>query len=122
MAKILVRNLNTLSEAEYFSKIRSAFRKTFQFWKPGTEALKLVSRPYKGTNKLAKTEYQCAGCKEWFLRKNVHIEHIIPCGSLRTYDDIVPFLKRLTTENILDFQIMCKECHQVKTNLEKKQL
>ena len=118
--KILTRNLNSLSEAEYFSKIRSALRKAFQYWKPGVEALKLASRPYQGTSKLAKTQYQCAKCNDWFLKKDVAIDHIIPCGSLKNYEDIVPFIERLTTENVSDFQILCKPCHQVKTNLEKK--
>jgi len=39
------RNLNTLTESEYFSKIRSGLRNAFKFWKPMQEALKKASRP-----------------------------------------------------------------------------
>ena len=43
------RNLNTWTEAKYFSTIRSALRKAFQYYKPMQEALNLASRvDYKG--------------------------------------------------------------------------
>lgn len=109
------RDNGKLTEAEYFSKIRSALRKAFQFWNVGQEVLKENSRPSQSDNKRLKTEYQCNRCKNWFSRKLVNIDHIIECGSLRTYDDIVPFLKRLTPETKSSYQILCCECHKKKT-------
>ncbi|HEY8361785.1 MAG TPA: HNH endonuclease signature motif containing protein [Tissierellaceae bacterium] len=113
------RNLGTLTESEYFSKIRSSLRRAFRYWLPAMEALKLASRPYVGPNKLQKKEYQCAECKKWFKQTEVEVDHIIPVGSLKSYDDIVPFLKRLTPEDVSCFAVMCKPCHQIKTNKEK---
>ncbi len=119
--KILTRNANSLSESEYFSKIRSSLRNAFRYWKPGIIALNKASRKYQGANKRAKTEYQCSSCKEWFLRKDIEIDHITPCGSLKTYDDIVPFIKNLTQEDSNLYQILCsKSCHLSKTINERR--
>jgi hypothetical protein len=118
--KVLVprtRNANTLTESEYFGKIRSGLRKTFMYWKPMMIALKNASRPSQNLeNKRLKTEYQCNDCKGWFGRKQVQIDHKIDCGSLTCYEDIVPFIQRLTIEDDKGFSCLCKDCHQIKTN------
>lgn len=114
------RNNGKLTEAEYFSKIRSALRKAFQFWDVGQQVLKENSRKSQSENKRIKLEYQCNKCKKWFKRSDVAIDHIEECGSLRSYDDIVPFLKRLTPENKDAFQILCTEHHLEKTKEYRK--
>lgn len=125
--KVLVprtRNANTLTESEYFGKIRSGLRKTFMYWKPMMIALKNASRPSQNLeNKRLKTEYQCNDCKGWFARKYVEINHNIEVGSLRCYEDIVPFIQRLTCEDVNGYTILCENCHQKLTNesrIEKK--
>ena len=115
------RNANTLTESAYFSKIRSVLRGGFRYWKPMMLALDAASRPYKGPNKRQKKEYKCAGCKKYFKRADVQIDHIIGCGSLKSYEDIVPFIERMNRENPKDYQVLCKPCHQVKTNKERKE-
>lgn len=114
------RNANTLTESQYWGKIRSALRSAFRFWKPMMIALEKASRPYTGTNKRIKKEYQCAHCKEWFQRKDVEIDHSIPCGSLKGFDDIQGFIERLTVEDPNAFQILCKPHHKEKTLSERK--
>lgn len=118
------RNANTLTESEYFGKIRSGLRKTFMYWKPMMIALKNASRPSQNLeNKRLKTEYQCNECKNWYARKNVEINHIVEVGSLRCYEDIVPFIQRLTCEDVENYSILCNDCHRDFTNnsnLEKK--
>ncbi len=120
MKGIKTRNNFTLTEAEYFSKIRSALRKTFQFWKPAILALEKASRKSQSENKRIKKEFQCNHCKKWFKRADVQIDHIVECGSLRTYADITPFLQRLTLEDPNGFQVLCKCCHTVKTKESKE--
>jgi hypothetical protein len=110
------RNANTWTESQYFSKIRSALRNAFRFWKPFSICLENASRPYKGSNKLQKKEYQCNNCKKWFPRKNVNVDHIEECGSLKTYEDIVPFIQRLCVEDVSKLQVLCKVCHKIKTD------
>lgn len=118
--KIIVprtRNANTLTESEYFGKIRSGLRKAFQYWKPMMIALENASRPSQNLeNKRLKTEYQCNHCKKWFPKKDIQIDHIEDVGSLTCFEDIAPFIKRLTIEDPNGFQILCKPCHQIKTN------
>jgi len=110
------RNGGTWTESQYFSAIRSALRTKFRFWRPMAAVLQKASRPYVGANKLQKKEFQCNKCKQWFKRTDVEIDHIVECGSLRTYADIVPFIKRLTKENESAYQILCKHnCHKGKT-------
>lgn len=111
------RNANSLTESEYFGKIRSGLRKAFQYWKPMMIALKNASRPSQNLeNKRLKTEYQCNHCKEWFSRKDIQIDHIHDVGSLTCFDDISQFIQRLTIEDPNGFQILCKADHQLKTN------
>jgi len=118
-------NLNTWTKAKYFGTIRSALRRTFRYYKPMYKALELASQPYKGENKLQKKEYQCNQCKNWFKRTEVEIDHIQELGELRCYEDIVPFIKKLTTESPSDYQILCKPHHLIKTHKardERKEL
>ena len=112
------RNGGTWTEAQFYSAIRSALRAKFKWWKPAMVAMRAAERPYHGPNKLQKKEYLCAFCGKWHKQKNIHKEHVIPCGSLRCMDDIVPFIQRLTIEDAAGFQIVCKQCHQRKTNEE----
>ena len=117
----LTRNGNTWTESEYFSKIRSFLRRGFRYWKPMQTALNLASRPSQSDNKRLKKEYQCNNCKNWFKRDDVEIDHVLECGSLNNYDDIVPFIQRLTKEEVDAYQILCKNvCHKDKTNKYKE--
>jgi hypothetical protein len=113
------RNAGTMTEAQYFQKLRHALRNAFRWWKPMQQALKAASRPSQSKNKRLKTEYQCAKCQGWFKRTEVQIDHIIPCGSLKSYDDLVPFIKNLTQEESSSYQILCKLDHKAKTDEER---
>ena len=112
---VLSRNGGTMTESQYFSKIRSILRSGFRYWKPMQLTLEAASRPSQSLNKRIKKEYQCAKCKKWYKRADVEIDHKEECGSLSSYEDIVPFIQRLTKENIDAYQILCKPCHKLKT-------
>lgn len=111
------RNSETWSESQYWSAVRSMLRRGFRYWKPIMDAKKAARRSYVGMNKRQKWESQCAKCEKWFKESETQVDHIIPCGSLRGPEDLVSFLERLTTED--GFQVLCKPCHQEKTNEEK---
>ena len=118
---VRTRNAGNWTEAQYFQKIRASLRTGFRFWKPIMLALQKASRPYKGINKRQKIEYQCDVCKKWFPRTGVQVHHIVACGSLNTYNDIVPFIQRLTIENVDGFQVVCKPDHAKITQKEKEE-
>lgn len=112
------RNGGTMTEAQYYAKLRSTLRRAFRWWIPLQTALVKARRKSQSSNKRLKFEYQCASCKDWHPRKDVEVDHIIPCGSLRCDEDIVPFLQRLTVEDPNAYQVLCKDCHKVKTQQE----
>ncbi len=109
-------NMGTMSSAAFFGTIRSTLRNTFRYnWEPAKEALKLASRPNQSANKRLKTEFQCAHCKKWGARSECEIDHITECGSLKSYEDIPEFLKKLLPEDPSAYQILCVGCHKIKT-------
>ena len=111
------RNCGTMTESGYWSTVRSALRKGFRFWKPIMKCKMDARRKYVGKNKKQKWEYQCAKCKKWYMNKDIQVDHIIPVGTLRCYEDLPGFVKRLTVED--GFQVLCKDCHNEKSNLER---
>ena len=116
------RNANTMTEAEYWGKVRSALRKAFAYWKPAQAVLKQAEcgtrvNPKTGRHKKV---YLCIACLKTGFREEMHIDHIDPCGSLRSADDVAPFLERLTCEDSSNYQLLHKACHQEKTNQGRK--
>lgn len=112
------RNAGTWTEAGYWGAVRSHLRRGFRFWKPLMNAKQEARRPYVGENKRQKWEYLCAACNEWYKEKEVQVDHIVPVGSLKCLEDLPGFLERLTVEEG-GFQVLCKPCHQKKTNKDK---
>lgn len=70
------------------------------------------------TGQRHKYEYKCAECGEWHQGKNVQVDHIVPAGPLSSYEDIAGFAENLFCE-ASGMQVMCKPCHQLKTNAER---
>ena len=100
------RNGGTWTEAQYWGRLRSAFRQTFRWWVPAKQALN-AARVGK--------QYRCARCLRLFGRKAVEVDHRVPCGSLRCLEDVAPFLARLTPESPNAYQVLCVACHASKT-------
>ena len=122
MRAVRTRNANTMTEAAYWGKVRSALRKSFAYWKPAQKAVKLAecgtqTNPKTGRQKKV---YKCAACGTAGFREEMHIDHIDPCGSLRSATDVAPFLERLTCEDSSKYQLLHKDCHQAKTNEGRK--
>ena len=112
------RNHFTMTEAAFWSWLRSALRQKSRWWKPVAEAKLRARKPYKGKNKRQKWEYQCAHCKNHFKADEVSVDHIVPAGTLRTYADLPGFVERLFCE-VDGLQVLCNPCHNEKTKKEK---
>jgi len=111
-----------MTEAQYWSKVRSALRKTFARWRPAELAFREAecgtrTNPTTGREKKI---YRCAMCGEADYREEMQADHIEPCGSLRSPEDLVLFLERLTCEDSSKYQSLHKTCHQTKTNEGRK--
>ena len=104
-----------MTEAAFFGWIRSLLRMRYmRGWKPHSEVAKENRRAITKKSR-AKWEYQCADCNDWFLRKEVDIDHIIPCGTLKSFKDLSLFCERLFVEKE-GLQVLCKVCHKKKTH------
>ena len=103
-----------MTEAAFWSFIRSALRRKSMYWKPVSEAKKQARREYKGENKRMKWEYQCSECKGWFPDKVVEVDHIVECGALNAETAGV-FIERLFCE-VEGLRVLCKGCHNKKTH------
>lgn len=116
----LTRCSGTMTEAQYLAWIRSALRSKWLRWQPRNDCLKAARRAYKGPNKLQKWEYQCAICKQWFLAKEMEVDHYPEdAGSIRSVEDIGPFVGRLYCE-ISNLRALCKPDHKVYTLSQSK--
>lgn len=114
------------STAKFWSFIRSGLRAKWSRWPAKFAVVNKAKRKAQyewwnaeGNRKLnVQWEYQCSKCKEWFMRTEVEVDHIEPVGSLKDFDDLPGFTKRLFVgEDKL--RLLCKECHRHITNSEK---
>lgn len=113
------RASNTMTEAEFWSMIRSALRQKSRWWKPISLVKQKARRAYKGTNKRQKWEYQCSQCEKWHPDSNIEVDHIIPAGTLRCYDDLKGFVERLFCEED-NLRVLCKPCHKEVTKEQRE--
>ena len=77
--------------------------------------LQEARRPSQSDNKRLKWEFQCAECEGWFPQSEVEVDHVVPAGSLRSFEDIAGFVERLFCEPE-GLVVLCEQCHRAKTN------
>lgn len=111
-------NYPTWSSARFFGFLRSGLRATYNKYPPKFTVENRAKRKYDGPDKRIKWQYQCNECKDWFLKKDISVDHIIPAGSLRGWEDVQGFCERLFCSED-DLQVLCTVCHQRKTVEDK---
>jgi hypothetical protein len=110
---------NTITTAEFFTRILGFARKGTKYWPPAMACKLAARRKYVGTSKQQKWEFLCNRCKQWFPDSKMDIDHIAPLGGINGWDKIVDWYKRAYPE-IEGYQMLCKPCHVIKTNSDKK--
>ena len=121
MAVVKTRASGTLTEAGYKGKIKSLLRRGSRFWKPSTVCKALARRPRQENPETGRLCWfsECAKCGEGFPEKLTQVDHISPVVDptigFNGWDD---FIERLFCE-VDNLQVLCKPCHQIKTNEEK---
>lgn len=93
-------------------------------WPPAQEFMKKIRRPYTGPDKRTKWEYPCSNCLGWFKVKDVKRDHIDPVGGFSTtFEKWWVELGEIARKMFCDengFQLLCKECHTIKSEEERK--
>ena len=102
-----------------FLFMRSAMRSASRRWPAIYEALAAAKEPYKGPNPRQKVQYRCASCSKGFSGKEVSIDHIVDCGTLKEWGDVEGFMKRLFCGKE-GLQVLCHPCHGVKSHAAKQ--
>lgn len=111
------RNSGTWTEAMLMSRIRSSLRRIWMYYKPRQEAKNLVRKSVKG--KRHKFEYKCCKCDNWFKSNEVEVNHKIPAGSLKSFNDLPSFCDRLFFESPDGYEVACKPCHKEETKKQR---
>lgn len=94
-----------------------AVRKAFCYWPGRKQCLEEAKRPHTGTNKRQKWEYLCNVCGGWFKKDDVQVDHIEPVGAFSHPNHHKPFITKMFFGKL---QVLCKACHVLKCNEEKK--
>jgi hypothetical protein len=113
-------NYPAWSTAKFWGFLRSGLRSTYNRWPPKWDVLNKAKRPYEGKDKRQKWEFQCGECAGWFKSTEVSVDHIVPAGSLNTFEDIAGFVERLFV-GPEGLQCLCKACHDRKTLKERNE-
>ena len=108
------------TRARFFGFIRSGLRQLSSRWRPKFAALE-ASRTGRKIN--AKTgrlamHHLCAHCGGEFPATAVAVDHITPCGTLTSFEDLPGFVQRLLCEQD-GFRVLCHPCHQATTNASR---
>ena len=113
----LFKHFPEWSNSKFWGFIRSGLRAKWSRYPVKFEVLNSARRSAKN-NPRAKWEFHCKQCEGWFLNKDVEIDHIIPCGTLRSYEDLPQFVEKLFC-GADDLRVVCKPCHKLITKAEK---
>ena len=104
----------TMTEAQFWGFLRSNLRLASRKWAPRRLVLQAARRPSQSQNKRLKWEFQCAECCQWYPKKEVEVDHIVPVGALKSLEDVSGFVERLFCETN-GLEVLCNKCHHKKT-------
>jgi len=109
------------TEKYILSRIRATLRKLSMQMPSIRECRLRARRAYTaGLNPRQKFEYECAKCHEWFAEKDTQVDHVVPAGSLQSFDDVGPFARRLLFPAPDGLRCLCIACHSRVTQEQRK--
>ena len=106
------------TEGRYNSFVTSILRSGSRRWPPKYATLneaKTEKKTNPASGRIAQ-HFKCAACGDEFTAKNVQVDHVVPIGPERSWDE---FIEALFCEQD-NLQVLCLTCHKKKTKEEKK--
>lgn len=113
------RNFGTMTDAQFFGRLKNLLRAWSIQWKPGEEYLKKKRRLHKGQGRQT-YEYQCERCLKWFSRKEVEKDHIVDVGVPTSFKEFGEMVERLFIEIDGGWQCLCIPCHDKKSGVSRR--
>ena len=107
------------TRGRFDSFITSLLRSGSRKWPPKYRCLndaKTEKKINAKTGRLAQ-HFKCAHCLQDYPAKDVEVDHNIPIGKGRTWDE---FIDGLFCEQT-NLQVLCKPCHKIKTLKERNE-
>jgi len=116
------------TQSAFMSWLRSGIRKSL--WSRSPIKLefikknrKMIENPKKGSrNKPQIWGAECCICGKDHVLNNIEVDHKIGNHSLRNISDIQEFIMGIVMVSEEDLQLICKECHKIKTHAEKNNI
>ena len=115
------RNSGKWTEGRFNSFITSTLRSGMRRWPPKYECLadaKVGKKVNEKTGRLAE-HYKCKACKGEFPAKSVQVDHKQPVVDPSTgFESWDVYIERMFCEK-KNLQVLCKDCHAIKTKKER---
>lgn len=110
------------TQSRFESFVKSVLRAGSRKWPPKYKVLNEAKRGKKINQKSGRLaeHYECAGCHTLFPSSDIAVDHSAPVvrtTGFVSWDDVISRLF-CSTENL---QVLCKECHKVKTKQENEE-
>jgi len=106
-------------KAAFFNFIRGLLRKGWSTHPAKLEYIKKKRFKIDNPNPKGKVKQiwggRCEMCGEVFPQKELQVDHIEEAGRLSDWSDLEGFARTLLGSTSDNYQILCKECHSVKT-------
>lgn len=82
---------------------------------------KMIPNPKRG-NRAQVWGATCCICGKDHVLKNIEVDHKVGNHSLRDISDIESFILSVVLVSDNDLQLVCKDCHKIKTHAEKNNI
>lgn len=110
------------SQAAYFTWLRGNLRR---IWMRSPISNRFKSslcrkpKPSDGVSKRVKSVGDCSRCGKVFAKSSLEVDHVIPAGSIRCWEDVAGFVERLLGCASKHLRLICKPCHKIVTHAER---
>lgn len=111
-----------MTQSQKMSLIRGAIREKWMYAPNKLAYLDMNTVPDYDPSTRRRFKVQCESCKEWFTKSNVCVDHVVGEHSLKSLEDFDIFIKSILYVGFDGLQILCHDCHDIKTAMERYNL